>query len=229
MTAYYKPWVRTQKLDMLGQIDLSDVVVAAGNTDGGLLKAGASGDPIVADVANMKFLSLYLDNGATSGDNRGMYLRLYLTGAGGGGEAARLFTTVEDVAAGTAHGAHISLSFGSTGSVTGQGIAGRNTLHIPNDASWAPGTIAALQAEIWSDGADSDTDGATQVSFIRVVNGGHANGIADVDDDAFLIAMSGGSIASGNVVQAETDETKFSHKIKCNFHGTTLYLMACDS
>ena len=103
----------------------------------------------------------------------------------------------------------------------------RGTLHIPDDASWAPGTVAALQAEIYSDGDASDTDGATEVSFIRVVNGGNANGIADVDDDADLFALSGFTIGAGNMVQTETDETKFSHKIRCNVGGTELFLMAC--
>ncbi len=190
---------------------------------------GTSSNHVMITEANAKFLSVYLENAATSGDNRGFYLRQYLTGAGGGGEALRVFTTISDVAAGTAHGAHISLNFGTTGSVTGLGVAGRNTLHIPNDASWAPGTIAAIQAEIYSDGTNSDTDGATEVSFIRVVNDGNANGIADVDDDANLITITGGAIAAGNMVQAETDETKFSHKIKCKIHGTTRYIMLTSS
>jgi hypothetical protein len=211
------------------RFDWSSMNPAAANTDGGIVKCGTSAARVTQDTANMKFLSFYFDNGATSGDNRGMYLRQYLTGAGGGGEAARIFTTCEDVACGTAHGAHISLNFGDTGSVNGLGVAARSTLHVPDDASWAPGTIAAVQAEIYSDGDDSDTDGATEVSFIRIVNDGNANGIADVDDDANLITITGGSIASGNLVQAETDETKFSHKIRCKVHGSTMYLMACDS
>lgn len=202
-----------------------DFGVSVGNAS--LLHGAGTGSlPETTATANSNFMEYRLQNSATSGDNRGLYLRLYMTGAGGGGEAARIFTTVDDVAAGTAHGAHISLNFDATGSVTGQGIAGRNTLHIPNDASWAPGTIAALQAEIWSDGANSDTDGATSVSFIRVVNGGNASGIADVDDDASLIALTGFTIASGNVIQADTDETKFSHKIRIDLDGTPYYLMA---
>ena len=211
------------------QLDLSDTAIAAADTDGGIIKAGTSSARVVSDVANMRFININVDNGATSGDNRAMYLRQYLTGAGGGGEAARIFSTVEDVAAGTAHGAHISLNFGDTGSVTGLGVAMRGTLHVPDDASWAPGTIAALQAEIYSDGTASDTDGATNVAFIRVVNGGHANGIADVDDDANLLTLDGFTVASGNMVQAETDETKFSHKIRCDIGGTTYYLMATAS
>lgn len=198
-------------------------------TAGPLIYGGSSSSKLSTATANTKMLQFYLENSATSGDNRGMYLRLYLSGAGGGGEALRVFTTCNDVAAGTAHGAHLSLNFASTGSVTGLGVAARCTLHVPNDASWAPGTIAAVQAEIYSDGANSDTDGATEVSFIRVVNDGNVSGIADVDDDANLITITGGAVGAGNMVQAETDETKFSHKIRCKVHGSTLYLMACDS
>lgn len=199
-----------------------------GSDSGGLLLgAGTGTDPATSATAGVKFIEFRTQVTATSGDNRGIYNRLYIAGAGAGGESLRSFTTISDVAAGTAHGAHVSLNFASTGSVTGLGVAGRNTLHIPNDASWAPGTIAALQAEIYSDGANSDTDGATEVSFLRFVNDGHADGIADVDDDAFLFVLTGGSIASGNVVQTETDETKFSHKIRVKVHGTTMYLMAC--
>lgn len=209
------------------RLDLSSATVAAANTDGGVFKAGTSGARVTEDTANMKFMSAYFDNGATSGDNRGFYLRLYLTGAGGGGEALRVFTDVENVAGGTAHGAHISLKFGTTGSITGQGIAGRNTLHIPS-AAMSGGTYAALQAEIYSDGASSDAAGVTELSFIRVVNDGNATGVTNMDDDAFLITYTGGSIASGNVVQGCND-TATTHGIRCKMSGTTMYLLAATS
>ena len=201
--------------------------LAGGNTSALLLGAGSSSSPRTTSTADTKFMAFYVKNSATSGDNRGMYLRLYLAGAGGGGEAARIFTTVDDVAAGTAHGAHISLNFDTSGSVSGLGVAGRNTLHIPNVASWSPGTIAAVQAEIYSDGANSDAGGATKLSYFRVVNDGNANGIADVDDDAYLFSINGHTIGAGNMVVAETDETKFSHKIRIDIGGTDYYLMAC--
>jgi len=210
------------------RIDLTNLDVDSTHTDGGIFKAGTSSAPVTEDTANMKFMALYFDNGATSGDNRGMYLRQYLTGAGGGGEAARIFTTISDVAAGTAHGAHISLNFGDTGSVTGLGVASRNTLHVPDDASWAPGTLAATQAEIYSDGAASDTDGATEVSFLRLVNGGNASGIADVDDDAFLLTLTGGAVGAGNIVAAQSSAA-VSHTIRVKLHGTTYYLMVSDT
>jgi hypothetical protein len=210
-------------------VDWSNADINAANTGGGLIKAGTSSAPVTEDTANMKFISLYFDNGATSGDNRGMYLRLYLTGTGGGGEAARIFTTANNVTVGTAHGAHISLNFGTTGKLTGLGVAMRATLHIPNQAMAGGGNYAAVQAEIWSDGANSDPAGMTNLAFIRAVNGGNASGVADVDDDANLLFISGGAIGAGNMVQADVDETKFSHKIRCNVHGTTMYIMMADS
>ena len=195
-----------------------------------LMGAGTSSDKETTGTADAKFMEFRLENTATSGDNRAMYLRFYLAGAGGGGEAARIFTTVDDVAAGTAHGAHISLNFDSTsnsGRLTGLGVAARCTLHIPSDASWTSGTLAAIQAEIYSDGTASDPDGLTKLSYIRVISDGHADGIADVDDDAYLLSINGHTIGAGNMVVAETDETKFSHKIRIDIGGTDYYLMAC--
>jgi hypothetical protein len=194
-----------------------------------LLGAGTSSNKMTTSVANTKFMEFRLENSATSGDNRAMYLRFYLSGAGGGGEAARIFTTVNNVAAGTAHGAHISLNFGTSGTVTGQGIAGRNTLHLPNAALTSNVTMAAVQAEIYSDGSDSDPGGSTLLSYFRAVNDGHADGKADVDDDVALIEIIGHTIAAGNMLQAETDETKFSHKARIRIAGTDYFIMLTDS
>lgn len=151
------------------------------NPSGALLMGlGTASYPAVNSTADAKFMSFYLRNNAESGDNRGLYLRFYLGGAGGGGEAARLYTTVKDVAAATAHGAHISLDFGTSGTVTGQGIASRNTLHLANQALTSNVTLAATQSEIYCDGSDSDPGASTKLSFHRFVLGGHADGMTDV-------------------------------------------------
>ncbi len=216
------------RLSLVGDLrwDFSDATVLAGNTDGGLIKMGTSASRIVEDTANMRFININVDNGATSGDNRAMYLREFLTGTGGGGEALRAFTTVEDVRGGTAHGAHISLNFGDTGSLSGLGVAMRATLHIANQAYTSlPGTFAAIQPEIWSDGASSDPVGLTELSLIRCSIGGHANGIADVDDDAFLLVLTGGTIGSGNIVESSVGEVNYSHSARCKLNGTTVFMM----
>jgi len=194
-----------------------------------MVLAGTSSVPITTSAANIKFLQYYLETTATSGDNRAMYLRLYLSGAGAGGEAARIFTTINDVACGTAHGAHISLNFADSGELSGLGVASRNTLHIPDDAGWTGGNLSPLMAEIYSDGAASDPDGVTNLSYIQITNSGNANGIADVDDDVNLLSIQGHTVASGNMIVADDDETKFSHKARIVVGSTPYYIMLTAS
>jgi hypothetical protein len=182
---------------------------------------GTAAAPVVRDEAGLKFLQVYHDNGATSGDNRLAYLRFYLTGAGGGGECVRIFTTVSNVVAGTAHGAHISLNFAATGKVSGLGVAMRATLHIADQAAQG-GAMAAIQAEIYSDGDVSDPAGSI-LSCIRVVNDGGA-GTDDVDTDAFLFDFEGWSKGAGNMIQ--TDTGNVDTLLKCrDVDGTPIYIM----
>ena len=201
------------------------VVDGLGGADGAglVLSGGTAASPITTSEANKNIIDYRLENSATSGDNRGMYLRLYLSGAGGGGEAARIFTTVNDVAASTAHGAHISLNFGATGTVTGQGIAGRNTIHLPNKALTSNVTMAAVQAEIYSDGSASDPGGSTILSFFRAVNDGHANGKADVDDDAYFFEVLGLTSGAGHVFKTGAPTT-LGASLRVKVGATTYHL-----
>ena len=213
------------------RLDFTGFNPVTGNTDGGLIKAGTSGTPIVEDTANYKFLSFYFDNGATSGDSRGMYLRQYITGAGGGGEAARIYSTVLNVAAATVRGAHISLDFGASGTVTGLGAAVGATLHIPDDATQA-GTLAVINAEIWSDGSTSDPAGAASLSCFRVVNAGNSTGMADVDDDAVWMDFSGWTVGDGNMIAVKSagSAPNVVNSIRIRLpNGSLAYIMASAS
>ncbi len=216
-----------------GRINLNAVTVNsanAGSSDFGVIGIGTSSSRVSVTGANMRFININVENAATSGDNRAMYLRQFLTGAGSGGEALRAFQTVEDVRAGTVHGAHISLNWGDTGSASGFAAAVRATLHLANQAYTSlPGTFAAIQAQIWSDGATTDPVGLTELAFLSFSNGGNASGIADVDDDVFLFSIGGGGIGAGNLVQADTDEIDYSHKIRIKVHGSEMFLMVADS
>lgn len=143
-----------------------------------LFGAGTSSVKEITTDTDVNFFEFRLENQGATGDNRGMYLRLYFTGAGaGGGEAARIFTTIA-AAKGTAHGAHISLNFSGGGVLSGLGVAVRGTLHLP-DASGLTGTLAAMQPEIWADGDEADASEAL-VSLIRPVIAGDATGAATV-------------------------------------------------
>lgn len=137
-------------------------------------QVGSTSDPATTSTANTKFIAHYFENTATSGDNRAYYLRLYLAGAGGGGEALRAFTTISDIAAGTAHGAHLSLNFATSGTITGLGCGSRSTLHVINSALTG-GTYCGAMSEIYCDGNSSDISGTTVHSIHRfVVAGGNA-------------------------------------------------------
>jgi hypothetical protein len=204
---------------------------SAADSAGLILGSGTNALPASTSDANKNFIDFRVKNAATSGDNRGMYLREYLAGAGGGGEALRVFTTVDNVAAGTAHGIHCSLSFGTSGTVTGQGIASRNTLHIPATALTSNVTLAALQAEIWSDAATSDPGGSTLLSAIRIVNAGDATGMADVDTDAVAFDFSGWAVTTGCMLYDHTGgapaNTNGSIKIRLP-SGALAYIMYYD-
>lgn len=198
------------------------------NPSGALMMgAGTSTSRVKTDVSGAKFVSVYSENSNTSDAGYGFYWRHYVSGAGASGDALRAYGTVQNVAAGTVRGAHISLSFASTGTVTGLGVALECTLHIANQATQA-GTLAPLKLAIHSDGSTSDPAGSA-LSYIRVDNQGDSTGGADVDDDAFLFDIQGHTIATGNMVAASTTEANYSHSIKIRVASTTLYLMCASA
>jgi len=160
------------------------------------------------------------------GTGRYMYLRLCFTGGAGGGEALRAFTTVNDVAAEIAHGAHISLSLGTTGSITGLGVGNRNTLHVPG--ALTNGTYAATMSEIYSDDAASDLAGVTEQSFHRFVNAGNSTGQAKVDATGNLFSIQGLTMGSGKLFQANTAGAA-SHALRIVIGSTPYYIMLTNT
>jgi len=183
---------------------------------------GVAGAPYVNDTPDTTFRQFRYDSGATSGDNRGEYLRVYYTGAGGGGDCMRLYADVVGVAAANVFGLHVSAGFGESttgGAVTGLGVACRATLGLPDVAMAAGGTYAAVMPEIYSFGAAADPAAVTELSFIRCTNAGDAAGIADVDDKAYLLVLTGGAIAGGNIVEESTTETNYAYSARCLLPG----------
>lgn len=227
-TIKVRPYHNTELRSVSFPIDKSKAAAT-----GSIVNCGTSAAPLTCEtVADAKFISIYSKSEATSGDARLAYLRLYIAGAGGAGEAVRAFTTIDGVsAAGTVNGIHASLSFTDGDSkATGSGFAARCTLHIPSDAAWSSGTLAAIQAEIYSDGADSDPDGVTELSFMRVINDGNADGKADVDDDAFLFSLQGFTEGTGNMIYDHTGsaDANTDGSIKIKIGTATRYIMYFD-
>lgn len=189
---------------------------------------GSSTVPAPYAAADKNFLEYYLKNTSATGTARGLYLRLYHATAGADGEAARLFTTVSDVGAANAKGAHISLSFGTSGYITGEGVAARNTLHVPNSVMHAAGTYAAHEAEITHDGATGDASGVTQISLFRAVLSGNATALAKTDLKAALMTIEGNTIGAGKIVATKT-AAAVSHTARILINGTPYYLMLSDT
>lgn len=191
-------------------------------------RRGSSSRRIVIDQANTSFIEYRFDSGATSGDNRGIYNRLYFTGAGGGGESLRSYTDVVGVAKGTCHGAHISLGFGESttkGSITGLGVAVRATLGFPDASMDSGGTYAALMPEIYAFGSSCQPSAVTELSFIRCIAGGDSTGRQEIDDKAYLMVIEGVAEGSGNMVVASDGEANYASAARCKINGVEKWLM----
>lgn len=117
------------------------------------------------------------------------------------------------------------------GPLSGLGTVVTARSHVPNAALTA-GTFAALQAEIYSDGASSDISSATAYSAIRVVNSGDATGMATVDTDGYLFDFVGfvpGSTKFLGNLGNEPTWTSKTRLIRCRLPaGTLTNLVAID-
>lgn len=189
-----------------------------------LLGGGTNAAPVSTSLASKNFLDFRTKSTeAGGGDSRGIYWRHYLSGTLANGEAGRFFTTVDGAANGC-HGIHSSVSFGTSGTCTGQVAAVRGTLHVPDKT--LGGTNGVVYAEMYADGKSSNVSGVN--SFLRCVLGGDATGAAALEDAAALLSVSGGTNASGNVVGALTgNEPTWTGKtglIRVNLNGTVAYI-----
>ena len=193
-------------------------------TDGAVFKAGATtaGQRLASSAANQSMFREITEFNHDGGYGR--YNRAYVKTAAISADALRAFATVEDVAAATVRGAHISLSMGASGTVTGLGCALEATLHIPTTAGQT-GTLYAVKAAINSDGAASDPAGATTLAYFAAVNQGDATGGADVDTDAVLIDIDGHTVGNGNLIEAVGTAyalAEFTHSVRVKVAGLGL-------
>ena len=190
-----------------------------------LMGVGTEADPALSAVADKKFIELRCKSSATSGDNRLLYMRFEMSGAGQSGEALRASTLLTG-ALGTSRGAQISLEVGATGYVTGLGAGVDAQLYIKNEAVHANGTYAALNVEIYSVGSSSSIAAVTEAAFIRIVNSGDATGMGTVDDKAFLFDLVG--FASGAAKtwydHAGSAPANVEEWVKCKTPGGTRWI-----
>ena len=191
-----------------------------------LFGIGTDADPATTSTADKKFIEIRCSTSAASGDNRLVYYRYFMEGAGGG-ECMRASTVVNENL-GTAHGAHFGIEFEATAGgseCSGLGVGLRGTIMIPNIASWAPtGTYAAGMFEIFSEGTASDPAGMTELSVLRLVNSGDSTGAVDIDTDAFLVSVQGFTSGTGKVVEIGTGMGTVTGTLKIKVGADTRFL-----
>jgi len=199
----------------------------AASASGLLMGVGTTADPATTSTAGAKFIEIRSESTATSGDSRGLYWRHSLNGAGVSGECIRAFSKVEAAAA-TTRGAHISLDVASGGSASGLG-AGVDNQILVHDGALTGGTYAVANFEAYAAGSSTDISGVTQFSFNRFVLGGDATGAGNVEDNAYLFSITGGSNASGNIVGGAGNEptwTSNTYLVRVDLNGQDAYLVA---
>lgn len=206
------------------KIQLTGLGGAFGTT--ALMGAGTAASPATWEVGG-NALQFYFKNTYASGGVRGLYLRTYFA-TGSSGDCARIFSTV-NTSTTTVQGAHISLSFATGAVLSGQGVAMRATLHIPNEVMGAFGTYAAGQSEVFMDGTTSDPSAATQLTVHRfVVAGGDATARDRVKK---LFSIEGVTSGAANMIQTGQNEPTWASKtclIRILVGSTPMNLIAVD-
>ena len=184
-----------------------------------LYGVGNSSAPYQWQTAGKNALGFWVKSLATSGDSRGLYLRLYLNGAGGG-EAVRAFATAGAASVatgGTMNGIHATASIGATGSsISGAANGGRFTLAADAVSRTLSGTLAAIQ--LCSDIGANNTLPASH-AFIRFTDDGSVR---------FTNLMEIPNAANGTIFAAHVTQV-MSHSIKIRSADGTAYYVMCTN
>jgi hypothetical protein len=176
-----------------------------------LFGVGNTGSYYVIPAANKNAFDLRLVSPAASGDTRGRYMDLKLTGAGGG-EAirARAIAGAMGVAnGGTVNGIHTTLQVAASSSVSGAGNAIRATLEAAAASRTLAGTCAALQLDS-NIGANNTVPGS--YSLIRVTKSGSVDVplfMEVVDDQCLKGSAATGAAADALTVKLPDGSTKY--------------------
>lgn len=205
------------------QIDFSGAkpAVAAGP----LILAGTSDQKISSSLPDTKFIQAYLESKATSGDNRGMYLRYYMNGINATGGECLKAGTVLGAAIGTARGEQASIEVSSAGYVTGFACGLDGLLEVANSAVPSGGTYCAGQSQIFMTGASSSLSAAASHALHRFsVIGGNATAEATIKNAFnFDVANCAGS-GAGNMISVGTSMSTVIGTIRIVINGAIQYI-----
>lgn len=176
--------------------------------------AGTSSSAMSNSTADGTVGKFYTASSATSGDNRGLYWKHDLTGAGASGDAAR-FYGVAKAAVANIQGMHATGQIGTAGSVTGEVVGARATAATSTGLTLSGGTMYALRVD--SD-LSSAVTGLTTAAFI---------GIHDVNGTNKMPYFLDFDASATACIAADTSNlpAAATHKIKCRVGGTDFYLI----
>lgn len=160
----------------------------------------------------------------TTGDMRGMYLRLDFDAASGSGEALRTFAEIEDVVVavgGTINSIHATMEVdGASGNVSGAGNVIRATLG-GGGSKTLTGTLSGVLI-------DMDLPSATTLG-----GGEAAIRIGKAQDHEWPVAMAfDGTVGTGNAIAASANAmttNATSHAIHIKVDGTSGYIPVFDT
>ncbi len=173
----------------------------------------------ISATADTKMNDLRGKSTATSGDNRLLYSRYELAGAGGGGECLRSATLLS-AANGTAHGGHVSLEVSAAGYVTGLGAGVRGQLYAQGIAP-ANGTYYGMMAEVYYD-ASATLAAATESAILAIQANGDATAAATMLN---AISFKGGASSSGGqMVSPGTSMGTVTGTIRVLINGAVAYI-----
>jgi hypothetical protein len=193
------------------------ISLGGANTPTALLHgAGSASFPVTTGTADKNFLGYFLKTTAASGDGRGLYMRLYLGGTGGYGDAVRAFNTVTGTGYSYASGLHGTMQINAGATVTGSGSGVRATLAAAAESRTLVGKLAA--AHICSDVATGNTL-PTVHGFMRFTD----DGAVRLSNLAVIPVAADGTLLATHTVQAMT------HSIRIIDEGGTPYYIMCAS
>jgi hypothetical protein len=187
---------------------------------------GTAATPVTSALGGSFERYFTKDTKAGSDSSRGIYWRHVVSGAGASGEAGRFYMTVNGTGAVSVNGVHTSVGFAlladdvtATGTCAGEANAAKATVMVP--AATLGGTVAAVKAELWAEGATSDV---AQAAGLRVVLGGNASGCESLDDHADALAFDGGAVGAGNIFHTVATPTA-THGLRISVNGVKYDLM----
>lgn len=174
-------------------LDSTVIIAGAGTSTAGERAANAT--------ANKNFFGYWFDSTATSGDVRGIYMRIYAKGVGGSVDAMRAYATMNAEGVVACQGLHGSCSVASTiaGTGAGLGVGVRGTVDPSAANVTAGGSFYGVIAETVTASGSHATGASCYPLLIRCLGNGNK------PIDAFAIGDAAGPISTADGGGADAD------------------------